>query len=252
MTTKKSNTEKTEAKRLTAIEKVRKLMEFKSETGATESEIENAMKLAQKLMIKHNIEDKDLQLTTNDINTSIIQSTWKDGMEARSFEINLLGVLAKTFICKIIRFRDEKYIKETGKFTTTDSYKVVGLEEDRKVLVDTYESLLVQIRNLVKTRYKESDKSISQFKFTTSYQAGFLTGLSNKLAADKEQFLQLEGSRETYGLIVVKKDALIEEFVKMTMSIKSIKMKGSDLDPSAYNKGKEDGSQKNLNKQIGN
>lgn len=228
---------------LTAIDKIRKLREFSIENGATESEIENAIKLAQRLMMKHNLEEKDLELDSKDINVSIIKSSWKDGMEARSFEGQLLRMLSNIYSCQIINHR--------SKYTNTDVYKVVGLPEDRNTVETIYESVLPQIRNLTKKRYKESDKSLSQFKFTTSYQTGFLSGLTQKIKSDRETYLSLDSEKEEFGLVVVKKEALVKEWVETNLNIKTSKVKQGELSTSAFFKGLEDGSEKGLNQQLG-
>lgn len=240
MKTTKGSTEKTVE--MSAIEKIRKLLEFSVENGATESEVENATKLVQRLMMRHNLELKDVELTSKDINTTIIKSTWKDGMEARSFENQLLTVLGHSFSCKIVITRDRS--------TNTDSYSVIGLPEDREALVVTFQSIIPQIRVMTKKRFKEDISDLSLFKFTTSYQTGFLVGLREKLNADKETFLKSTDKKE-HGLILVKKDTLVTEWMAKNMRIKTGKTKPISLDKGTFEKGVADGSEKGLGKQLG-
>lgn len=247
MKTTKESTEKKVVKtevELSAIEKVRKLMEFSIENGATESEVENAVKLAQRLMVKHNLEQQDIEMSTNDVNITRIQSTWNgkvSALEVRSFECQLLMVLGKVNSCTIVVDRN--------KSTNTDFYDIVGLPEDREILILTYESILPQIRTLYRKRYRETDKSISEFKFVTSYTAGFLMGLRKKLET-KDKDIKV-GEMKTFELIVVKKDALIEEWLKENMNLKKSKPKSTSLDKPSFEKGLEDGSEKGLDKQLG-
>lgn len=220
-------------------------MEFSVENGATESEVENAMKLAQRLMIKYNLEQGDVEIGFNDVNMTIVESTWVGkwvNLEIRSFEWSLLRVLSKVYNCQTLQNR--RYI------TNTDYFKVVGLLEDRTMVVTAFESILPQIRNLMSVRYKESDKSLSQFRFNSSYQTGFLDGLREKLSEDKEMFFT-EEEKSSWGLIIVKKDTLIEDWVQEELKPKLVKQKGVDLDAETYFLGKEDGSEKGLNKQLG-
>lgn len=229
---------------LSAIEKVRKLMEFSIENGATESEVENAVKLAQRLMVKHNLDNKDIEISSNDINITRIQSTWNgkvSALEVRSFECQLLMVLGKVNSCTVVVDRN--------KSTNTDFYDLVGLPEDREILILTYESILPQIRTLYRKRYRETDKSISEFKFVTSYTAGFLVGLRDKLfTADKEFKIS---ELKTFELIVVKKDTLVHEWIKENMNLKKSKPKSTSLDKPSFEKGVQDGSEKGLDKQLG-
>jgi len=240
----KSKAVKTEVE-LSAIEKIRKLLEFSVENGATEAEVENAIKLAQRLMMKHNLDQKDIEVTSKDINITRIKSSWNgkiSGVEVRSFEGQLLMTLGKTYSCKIVIDRN--------KATDTDYYDVIGLPEDREMLVTIYESILPQIRNLSVKRWKESDKSLSQFKFTTSYQTGFLVGLREKIDADRATFLK-SSDKKQFDLIVVHKDTLITEWMSTHISIKTGKVRQGDIDEEAFQKGVEDGSEKGLNQQIG-
>lgn len=237
-------------KDLTVIEKVRKLLEFSIENGATESEVENAIKLAQRLMMKHNLEERDIKDEKGQINFSIIESTWKDGMEAKSFEIRLLNIICRINSCQAIIF-ERDIVKKPW---VEEYYKVCGETVDREVVIMTYLSILPQIRSITKKRYKESDKSLSQFRFTTSYQSGFLVGLSQKLDSDKESFLNMslqQTKRDSYELIVVKKNALVQEYLDLNMKLKTVKSRGSILDKKAYSQGIEDGSEKGLNQQLG-
>lgn len=229
-------------KELTAIDKIRKLMEFSVENGATEAEVENAMQLAQRLMMKHNLEQKDIEINGDDINVTIVNSTWKDGMEARSYEWSVLQVLSKVYNCQTLRTRN--------KATNIDCFKVIGQPEDRELVVTIFGSVLPQIRTITKKRFKESDKALSLFKFTTSYQTGFLDGLETKLSADRETYFSQE-DKESWGLMIVKKDALVEDWIQEFIKPKTVSTKAIELDPEVYNKGVEDGSEKSLNQQLG-
>jgi hypothetical protein len=231
---------KTDAE-LSAIEKIRKLMEFSKENGASESEIENAMKLAQRLMLKHNLEMGDIGLTTNDIAEFHLPNTWKKGTESKRFLWDLLSCIASGYNCEVL----SGYSTELGVM----AYKIIGFREDREAVAVLFEATLPQVRSLTKARYKESDKSASIVKFTISYQTGFIHGLRAKLKADKEEFIKSESSEE-YGLMIVKKDALIEEYVKEELKPKPRKTVSLDVDKEAYTKGKEDGSEKSLKSQL--
>jgi hypothetical protein len=222
-----------------AIEKIRKLMEFSIENGATEGEIENALKLAQRLMMKHSLEQGDIGMTSLDVAETDVTSTWKDGMEAKSFEWHLLGVIAEPHNCRVIR---------TGN-GSSHYYRILGFQADREAVFMAFQSVLSQVRNLTKTRYKESDRSLSLFKFTTSYHIGFMQGLKSKLNADREEYLKLE-DKDAWGLIIVKKDALIEEYIKENMNIRVSNAKGIKIDGGAFNQGKADGSQNSSTKQL--
>lgn len=234
---KTKGTPKTDAE-LSAIEKIRKLMEFNTENGATEAEIENAMKLAQRLMLKHNLELGDIELTTTDISETSVSCTWKKGTESKLFLYDLLSVVAEAFSCKVIRAGD----------TVNRIHKIVGLQEDREMTEATFHKILPQVRHLTKARYKESDKKLSAVKFTISYQAGFISGLSIKLAEDKTSLIKSEGG-EKFELIIVSKDALINNWLEENLKIKEF-TRSIPVNKDAFEKGKADGADKGLSEKL--
>lgn len=253
----KNSTAKKSEKEVSAIDKIRKLMEFSLENGATESEVENAMKLAQRLMLKYSLEKGDLEVTSNDVNITTIPDTWKKGTESKLFQHDLLRAIALGFSCRVLRSSDKG----------SPVYKLVGLTDDRNIVEETFYRVLPQVRVMTKARYKESDKSLSAVKFTISYQSGFIMGLVDKMLADRQEFLRLDfkkdkdekvadfGQRkkdvENMSLIITKKDSLVADFIKSTMSVKSSSPKQANFDKGAFSKGKEDGSQKTLKNQLG-
>jgi len=204
--------------------------------------IESAMKAAQRLMIKYNIDQKDIELTSNDINKTIIKSTWVDRVETRSFELRLLLLLSSMFTTRVI--------KDRNKATNTDSYILIGMKDDRQAVESMYNSILPQIRTITHKRFLESTRELSEFRFTSAYQTGFIDGMREKMTADKVTLFK-KGGKKDFDLMVVKKDAVIDEWVEKHLSIKSAKIKGVSIDKESYDKGKEDGSDKNLNKQLG-
>jgi hypothetical protein len=196
-------------------------------------------------MMKYNLEQGDIEIGFNDVNVTIVESTWFGkivNLEIRSYEWSLLVALSKIYGCETLRSRN--------KVTNTDFFKIIGLQEDREVVRNIFESILPQIRNLMGKRYKESDKTLSQFKFNSSYQTGFLDGLKNKLSIDREKFFTDE-EKESWGLIIVKKDALIEEWIEENVKPTLSKTKSIELDPDTYTQGYQDGSEESLNKQLG-
>ena len=239
-TASKKSTPKTDVE-LSAIEKIRKLMEFSVENGATESEVENAIKLAQRLMLKHNLDKADIEITVEDVSELDIPCTWKKGTESKLFLHDLLRVIADSLNCRVIRMNAN---------TPSAAYRIVGLTEDREMANQIFHSVLPQVRNLTKARYKESDKTLSIVKFTISYQTGFVAGLGLKLKADKEEYIKLESS-EAVGLMIVKKEALIADWIANKMSTKAKSRKQINLDADAFSKGKADGSNKNINAELG-
>lgn len=105
--------------------------------------------------------------TTKDSTT--IESTWIDRVETRGFEKQYLTVLGTIHSCEVSVVRN----KETNK----DSYIIIGEEDKRKELVLEYETNLPIVREKAHKHYLESDRSLSEFRFTTAYNNSFLNSL---------------------------------------------------------------------------
>lgn len=70
------------------LDKIRKLMTLAKDDAASEGEIENAMKMAKTLMMKHNISEKsiDIDIDISDINEHIIEAGHGKYYEYEHFE----------------------------------------------------------------------------------------------------------------------------------------------------------------------
>lgn len=225
------------------LDKVRKLLaKADVKSGATESEMESALKMAQKLMIKHNIEEGHLIMSPSDIGSERVENAYKHG-EAKLWIWDLLCVIGEGYSCKVTR----------RGYTDHYFYNINGFTEDRKMVNELFEMTLPVIRNLYKTRFKEYQKNGGITKsgiFTRNYIVGFLHGLREKLESDKEVILSLPEEKEVYGLMVINKYALINEVLG---ELKSASSSPRNREANAYIQllGLEDGKERNLSKQIG-
>lgn len=103
--------------------------------------------------------------------TVILNGTWKDGIEAKSFEGAVLNILKEKFNCKVVQV----------KCSTSNDFEVTGTREDIDILSAAFNELVRGIRVSTKEAYKASDKTLSQFKFTTNYHIELLKTLDLNL-----------------------------------------------------------------------
>ena len=226
--------------------KIRKLLALANDKNASEGEIENALMFAQKLKIKHAIEDSAIQMSPLDVEETSVDCDWKKGTESKTWTWQLLDIIAGSHNCRVVR--SHGWNAETQKPTVF--YRIIGFLGDREMVIELFSTVVPMIRNLTQIRYKESNKSISKVKFTISYQAGFMVGLNNKLKADFKETLKLEADNNKYQLIVVKKDALISNYIKENMKVKNTSRAKTNHDVNAFLKGRADGSQSTTVKQL--
>jgi hypothetical protein len=102
---------------------------------------------------------------------TILTGTWKDGIEAKSFEINVLQVLKVKFNCEVTQTKNP----------TKNIFEVSGTPEDVELLTIAFTELVTNIRLETRVAYKESTKEFSLFKFTTNYHTALLEVLPRTL-----------------------------------------------------------------------
>ncbi len=79
------------------IQKLKKLLALAEDNGATESEAETAMRLAQELLVKHNLSMEDLQGSEND--TNIIESI-EDESSPSQWKHMIWSNTARLYFCR--------------------------------------------------------------------------------------------------------------------------------------------------------
>lgn len=95
-----------------------------------------------------------------------VESTWVDRVERRDFEKLYLEKLGTKYSCEISVVRN----KETNK----DTFIVIGDEKSRENLVAIFTQELPILRKQAHEAYLASDRSLSEFKFTTAFNKTIL------------------------------------------------------------------------------
>lgn len=102
--------------------------------------------------------------------------TWKDGMEPKKFETNLLNFLKPSYSCEVTQVKDSQ----------RNVYIINGVEKNIKMLISNFQFLTEEIRNEANKQYKESDKTLSKFKFISLFQEEKL-GMLSKLKEESQK-----------------------------------------------------------------
>ena len=152
--------------------------------------------------------------------------------------------------CDIIKVKRANLNRKTKWDDVFDVYyELIGTENDRSLVTEMFLATVVIVRNLSKKRYEESKKSESFRYWNSSYITGFMTGLSIKLRTNQEQ-IKIEDETGKFGLIQVKKNDLIQEYIKKNKGpLKLSGGKGTNFSRDAFSSGMEDGKD-NRNKKI--
>lgn len=245
------------------LEKIRKLLALADDAGASEGEVENALKMAQRLMIKHQIEEDEIEISIDDIGEEFVEQNWVAG-ERKYFAWDVLCAIGKRYSVQVIKRGN----------TTNFKYRVIGDRTSRKITIDTFQKLMPFIRALAKQRYKEYEsksadlsllspllrmmagefglsEKVTWKKFLPNYMAGYLQGLDEKLQRDLENDNISDEEKSKWGLIVVKKDALVEQYIKdTTKDLKSQKSTTAKNVDEITHVGYQDGKEQNATERL--
>lgn len=240
-----------------ALERVRKLIALSEDTAASQGEIENALKFAQKLMAEYEIEFADIDLAPEDI-TEIEQDFFPANNERKYWLQDLLNVITESQNCSIVLFK-----KRGSNGKEIEYFRIFGTKNEVKISQEMYLKMIPIIRNLVSAAYKKRCNEDLAYqmkmklpldvqnkgKFFNDYIDGFLKGLRLKCIVNKKEIIKTDESGK-YGLIVVKKEELTEKYINSNYSIKTgrANKKRNEVDMDTFIKGFKDGKTEHSNK----
>ncbi|OWP87855.1 hypothetical protein BWK60_01495 [Flavobacterium covae] len=224
------------------LSKIRKLLAKANCGASSESEIETCLKMAQKLMMQHNLDKSDVEIHISDINKEVIYSDlWKYyKYKTANFEWNLLYTIADSYNCRVFNGVSYDFEAKDWQNTKKTRLSVVGTFENRMIVKELYQSCVEIFLNLSEIRYNEykilkkntltrqlnelgmhknitiqwleKHKLMSSKKtFITSYLIGCTKGIQKYLEAQKAELLAIDDNASKWGLIVLKNDELIEK-----------------------------------------
>lgn len=253
------------------IEKVEKLMKMASEnSGATQGEIENALKLSNKLMSKYQLSSDDILLGYSDVESSELFAPKKTG-ETGTWRWDLIDTIAKGNLCTTYShsvFITKEPLNRWGtrkRVNTGNKITIVGSDMNRRLVIGMCNMCIERFPLLAVQRWNERvsdirDEYISYFgdvrkisttqlikegflppknRYINSYYKGAIRGIYLKLQENLEELPQDEFHK--WGLMVYKNDALLNDFIKEKVgNIGKSSSRAVKIDSESYKKGLED------------
>lgn len=202
------------------IEKIQKLLALSKSDN--EHEAFSALKMARKLMAKHNIEmSEDIEIGIEEDDTIIDEAVFETTKEGIS---NIGHVIAENFKCKMYR-------EKCGRSLTI---KFVGRPTDVNIAKETYTYAIITSKKLAKKMIKEmKDNGKSTSGAEREYLIGFAIGLKEAFEEQNRQ----EG--ESFELSMLTPVCVNDYFNKLNLvKSKPKKVKYSDAYVNGYNDGK--------------
>lgn len=265
------------------LDKIRKLLAKAKDPASSENEIEIFMKKAQELMLIHDVQESSVEIHVSDINKDVFVSDLFKHFKFKytDFEWELLDTIARFYQCKV--FAGSKWNEESRKIIKHSKLTVIGTEQNRTIVIETYNVLVHKFLSFVESRYKEYKiqvkedhknkmiqlglkpegigiKSLERIGvmstkpvFAGSYLSGCIRGLASALREQKESTMKLIDNQK-HGLMVLKMNELISLAVPALMgkvrTVNNVGKKGR-IDGKAFQEGFADGKSSNTNKLIG-
>lgn len=186
-------------------DKIEKLLQHTVENGATESEAQNALLLARKLMLKYKIDKKDIYKSSNDIYQLELQFNFD---VQNIWPRQLLSIFIKNCgIFSYVKLNNDKM-----------KYILFGFKIDVECVEVLFNSAYELILKQAEYNYREY---VSLFGYDNStsikdcYIQGFLSGLEYKYEEQNK-------SNKQFDLMIIPDKKIKEEFDKFTSNFNKI------------------------------
>lgn len=227
---------------LSIIQKIKSLLEKTEANGATKAEAEAALQKASELMLKHFIEEHQLneEQKQKEFKMETVQQI-PFGYKTKSF----LYYLAQLFNCEVYWNDKKQYIK------------FFGFKEDSEIAGYFYSVIM---NSLIKETalFKNSNDFFHATmngthgrEVVSSFVQGYIKGISKKLNLLYHE--RIENTPEQFALTVINDRKKVQiAFENLNLKIRSVKTTGTANNKSAFETGVEQGEKISINKGIGN
>ncbi|BAV39381.1 hypothetical protein BPT24_263 [Tenacibaculum phage pT24] len=251
------------------LDKIEKLLSLANNEGASQGEIENAMKMAEKLMLKHDIEAVDIEIGSLEVNETKVQFEEEKGFYPK-WRYELLKELALANMCEhfysdkrtavnVMTGMGWKYVvRKTGEYSVT----IIGRKDRRKTVFKMYDLCSKMLPELAKQRWKEyrtqkvksakemgidatvsflvkHDLMFDRRVFFNSYLKGAFKGIVEKIESNLDELSPAE--KDKYQLVVAKNDLVVRNYLtEKYPSVKSVNRRKGNISAEAYRMGESD------------
>jgi len=225
----------------TLKERLRKFQAVIDDPGASEGEINNATAMMNKLLLKHNLDKGAIDLSYHDVDKGGVptDSSKNEG----PWERRLAQTLAKYNLCM-------SYLDENGKSAHSGTIQVLGTEDNVELVLEQFSILRTKFRAMAKVRVKEAKaEAYGKFnpnKWKRDYLKGSVIGLADRLESQKSDLGTDSGE---YGLMVVKHNAIVQDYVDRNLNLTSKSGRKQDNN-GAYRQGQTDGNRTNFQRAL--
>jgi len=202
------------------IEKIRGLLNI-ARDKKSDAECKSALLMAQRLMVKHNIDYESIKEINDDV---IVERYSKYFKRMKWYERELASIIATNFRCK--------YYRTLSTPTLGRRYVFIGLESDSLMATEMYELALEALTYHTEMHLREY--AINRSERKKAYMMGFLQGVKS---AFEEQISTL---RNEFGLVVLVPESVQNYYEELDLVNKKYSVPNRELlNPNVANSMKE-------------
>lgn len=244
-----------------AKDTIRKLLNLANDSGASQGEIDNAMRFAAKLLEQHQLSEEDLgavdeKLMDLERKACTRAGATTGGSKVTEFEYNLAH-----FVCKLVGgvkyhtgksvpWRENGVVKllRNGDVWTRGQFIFYGIEEDVQIATELFAECLLTICTMAKLKWGGVYRGPGR-----SYCEGFVTSLLMQLDIDQQK--QLKASTGTAFMVIESRKEIVAkklEIAKAFLATTGVRLRkntysggGKGFDSDAYQEGRSDGERYN-------
>jgi len=239
------NKDKDREKRKEGIaRKIEKLLALADpERNPSEAQVAAALKKAQELAMKHDLELSRLQeesFSADEIEEGFL---WETGRPMTPWKKTLLGISCKLYQCMNLRKRGVGHKYEGGGRWRTSRrvirYFIMGRPDDIRMATMTYTYLLDVCARNVRREYQEAKALGKERAFShNSWSHGFADRIMERVTRELREH---ETASQEWGLVRVKKDGALTDYMKSKGYVGLNRPSKCRIRKSSYDRGREVG-----------
>lgn len=250
------------------FEQIKKLLRLSQDGGASESEAQSAMNLAQNLALKHGLSLENIDLNDSERNTARVQGQeiLLDGVNRIEWKAVLIRQLAYTNGCFFYWDQTDSRMSEKGKrLVVKNRLILIGTEMNRFMVKEGFRYLEEVVEVLAKEELADTERIIrikelfmpdglNRREFLSSFKIGCAERLSERLYDDYKKRIATPVSEKCTAIVVAnyylecRKEA--EEFVTSKTKLYSTKVRVKDTsDKLGHRLGRQAANTVDLNPQ---
>lgn len=235
------------------LEKIQKLMRVKDDGSASQGEIENATKMINTLLMKHNLEMSQVIGHGMDKNQMTDDSFDLNGKQTRheaGWVVQLFNVIANHNLCECLHeLRSNRNKDDMG------SMIVIGTKVNIEIVYYTVDQLHERIKEMCGRAWKEYVGQEKRNTYRRGYLRGAVVGINNALRAQSEQRMkQLEIptlENQQMGLMLRSNAQALTAYMQEEYGHGIKRSKSTGLSGrGGFEQGKHDGSNMGINKGL--